>query len=160
MKLLNFLSTFAIAATIIIASSTAALSRTCYKVSDPDGWANLRDRESDKVITSIDTTQNVYVDEFDGESAILASPHNQFSIHRSRLKPVQSGRCFRFTSIEADGYLNLRKSPKGKIMSRIMNGTALLMLSETENSWVRVLTPDGRVGYVYSAALEIYTYRD
>jgi hypothetical protein len=160
MKLLDFFSPFAIVATIVIASSTAALSRTCYKINDPDGWVNLRDRESNQIITSIDTTQNVYVDEFDGESAILASPHNQFSIHRSRLKPVQSGRCFRFTSIEADGYLNLRESPKGKIMSRIMNGTALLMLSETENSWVRVLTPDGRVGYVYSAALEIYTYRD
>jgi hypothetical protein len=160
MKSLNFFSTFTIAATIIIASPTAALSRTCYKISDPDGWANVRDRGSDKVITSIDTTQNVYVDEFDGESAILASPHNQFSIHRSRLKPVQSGRCFRFTSIEADGYLNLRESPQGKIISRIMNGTALLMLSETEGSWVRVLTPDGRVGYVYSMALEIYTYRD
>jgi hypothetical protein len=157
MKSLNFFSTFTIAATIIIASSTAALSKTCYKISDPDGWVNLRDRESDKVITSIDTTQHVFVDGFDGESAILASPHSQFFIHRSRLKSVQSRKCFRFTSIEADGYLNLRESPQGKIISRIMNGTALLMLSEIEGSWVRVLTPDGRVGYVYSVALEIYT---
>ncbi len=160
MKSLNFFSTLTIAATIIIVSPMAALSRTCYKISDPDGWVNLRDRESGKVITSIDTTQKVFVDEFDGEWTILASPHNQFSIHRSRLKPLQSGRCFRFTSIEADGYLNLRESPKGEIISRILNGTALLMLSETEGSWVRVLTPDGRVGYVYSKALEIYTYRD
>jgi hypothetical protein len=130
MKSLNFFSTFAIAATITIASSTAALSKTCYKISDPDGWVNLRDRESNQIITSIDTTQYVSVDGFDGESAILASPH---------------------------GYLNLRESPKGKIIGRITNGTALLMLSEIESSWVRVLTPDGRVGYVYSVALEIYT---
>ncbi|NJM44842.1 MAG: SH3 domain-containing protein [Alkalinema sp. RU_4_3] len=66
----------------------------------------------------------------------------------------------RFTSIEADGYLNLRESPQGKIIGRIINGTALLLLSATEDAWVRVLTPDGRVGYVYSKALEIYTYRD
>jgi Bacterial SH3 domain len=161
MKLLNCFSAFTISAAIIIASSsTAAQSRTCYGISDPDGFVNMRDRESGEVITSIDTTQNVFVDGFDGESAILASPHNQFFIHRSRLKPIRSGRCFRFTSIEADGYLNLRESPQGKIISRIVNGTALLTLSATEGSWVRVLVPDGQVGYVYSTALEIYTYRD
>jgi hypothetical protein len=158
--LLNFFPPFIIAIIIVIAFPATASSRTCYKVSDPDGWVNLRDRESGEVITSIDTTQNLLVDRFDGQSAILAAPHNQFVIHRSRLKPSQSGRCLRFTSIEDDGYLNLRESPKGKILSRINNGTALLMLSEAEDSWVRVLTPDGRVGYVYAMALEIYTYRD
>jgi hypothetical protein len=160
MKSLNFFSSFTVAVAIIAASPTVALSRTCYQISDPDGWVNVRDRESGKVITSIDTGQNVFVDGFDGESAILATPHDQFVIHRSRLKPLRSGRCFRFTSIEADDYLNLRESPQGKIISRIMNGTALLTLSKTEGSWVRVLVPDGRVGYVYATALEIYTYRD
>lgn len=142
-----------------MAFPVAAFARTCYKVSDPDGWVNLRDRVSGEVITRIDATQNVLVDRFDGQSAILAAPHGQFVIHRSRLQTLRSGRCFRFTSVEADGYLNLRKSPRGEILSRINNGTALIMLSVTENGWVRVLTPDGRTGYVYAMALEVYAYR-
>jgi Bacterial SH3 domain len=160
MKILNAFSSVIIATTIIVAFPAVARSRTCYQISDPDGWVNLRDRDSGEVVTSINTTQNILIDRFDGESAILAAPHHQFVIHRSRLKPLRSGRCFRFTSIEADGYLNLRASPNGKVLSRITNGTALLTLSETEGAWVRVLTPDGRVGYVYAMALEIYTYYD
>jgi hypothetical protein len=158
MKSLNLFSPFIIATAVLVALPTAAFSRSCYKVSDPDGWANLRDRDSGEVITSIDATENILIDRFDGASAILSAPHDQFMINRSRLRSLRSGLCRRFTSIEADGYLNLRKSPRGKILSQINNGTALLMLSKPENGWVRVLTPDGRSGYVYAMALEIYTY--
>ncbi len=138
--------------------SVMAQPRICYEVQDADGSANVRDRNSKKVVAQIDNGQQVLTDGVVGDLVVLAEPHNQFAIHRSRLRPVRSGvRCRRFTTIEADGYLNLRESPKGKILGRIPSGMALVIIGDLGNKWVRVLLPDGRSGVAYSESFEIYT---
>jgi uncharacterized protein YgiM (DUF1202 family) len=137
--------------------SASAQSRRCYEVQDPDGWANVRDRDSNEIVAQVDNGQRVLVLGTVGESVVLASPHNQFLIHRSRVKLANSrAGCFQFTAIESDGYLNLRESPNGKILGRIQNGTALMIVGNVEENWVRILTPDGRSGVVSSRSFEIY----
>jgi Bacterial SH3 domain len=136
---------------------TLAQSRVCYEVQDRDGWTNIRDRDSKQVVARIDNGQRVLAEGMMGDSVVLAAPHNQFVVHRSRIRVARNpSRCFRFTSIESDGYLNLRAAPQGKILGQILNGTAMLNLSEPKGAWVRVLTENGRTGFVHSPRLEVY----
>jgi hypothetical protein len=154
-----FLTAYISAGLSIGINSAKAQSRSCYEVQDPDGWVNVRDRASKKIVAQIDGGQQFLAEGTTGDSVILAAPHNQFVIHRSRLRQVRvSVKCYRYTAIERDGYLNLREVPQGKILKRIKNGTALIILGQPEKEWFRVLTPDASMGFVYSPALEIYTY--
>jgi hypothetical protein len=137
--------------------STVAQSRICYEVNDRDGWTNIRDRDSKKIVARIDNEQSFLAEGTTGDSLILDAPHNQFLIHKSRARVARtSTKCFRFTSIESDGYLNLRAALQGSILGRITNGTALLIVSKPKASWVRVLTEDGRTGLVHAPRLEVY----
>jgi hypothetical protein len=134
-----------------------AQSRVCYEVQDRDGWTNIRNRDSKQVVARINNGQRILAEGMMGDSVVLAAPHNQFVVHRSRIRVARNPSvCSRFTSIEFDGYLNLRAAPQGKILGRISNGTAMLQLSESKAFWVRVLTEDGRTGFVHSQRLEVY----
>ena len=166
MRFIPKLGSLLIAATSFItalslASPIRAQALRCYQVSDPDGWTNIRELSSRTVAATADSGAVVPIGYFDGDLGVIQSPHGAYTIHRSRLTQLpSSARCPRAVVVEQDGYLNLRKSPNGEIITRIYNGTALLLIGDSDQRyWERVLTPSGQTGFVYGRGLEVYTGR-
>jgi uncharacterized protein YgiM (DUF1202 family) len=125
----------------------------CYEVSDPDGWVNLRDRRSDEVIAKADNGTHFWsnVKTRDGW-AILAAPYDGLIAHPKRLKRVADRFCEPYVVFDRDGYVNLRQSPDGKVMSRVESGVVVLVTGRS-GEWSRVLTSDYQTGFIHSSRL-------
>jgi hypothetical protein len=136
------------------ARSAMAQNAACYEVSDPDGWVNVRDRQTDAVVTRIDNGARFWSAGRTRDGMVmLSAPHDGMVISPKRLKAVTSGRgCDSYEVADRDGYVNLRETPNGSKVGTIDSGSVVIVVGRSGNWW-RVLTTDGRTGFVSSSRL-------
>jgi hypothetical protein len=139
---------------MLSARSALAQSAVCYEVADPDGWVNVRDRQTDEVVAKIDNGTRFWSSGRSPEGmVILSAPHNGMVINPKRLTPIPSGRsCDSYSVFDRDGYVNLRESPNGTKIGTIDSGSVVIVVGRA-GDWWRVLTRDGRTGFVSSSRL-------
>jgi hypothetical protein len=129
----------AIAPPKVVASTVA-----CYEVTDPDGWVNVRDRETGEVVARLYQTS---------DGMVIIATHNQFVVNPKRLKAIRSDEsCRPYTVMDRDGYVNLRSTPNGAVISAVSSGDSVLVTARADEWW-RILTADGRSGFVHSSRL-------
>jgi hypothetical protein len=136
------------------ARSAQAQNAACYEVSDPDGWVNVRDRQTDAVVARIDNGSRFWSAGRTRDGMVMLSiPHDGMVINPKRLKPITSGRgCNSYEVVDRDGYVNLRETPNGSKIGTIDSGSVVIVVGRS-GDWWRVLTTDGRTGFVSSSRL-------
>jgi hypothetical protein len=141
-------------ATLIPAGSALAQSAVCYEVADPDGWVNVRNRQTDGIVAQIDNGTRFWSSGRSSDGmVILSAPHSGMVINPKRLKPILSGRgCDSYVVFDRDGYVNLRESPNGTKIGTIDSGSAVIVVGRA-GDWWRVLTSEGRTGFVSASRL-------
>ncbi len=162
----KFLSTVAIVGSFALlpvltqARSAQAQNAVCYEVSDPDGWVNVRDRQTDAVVARIDNGSRFWsVGRTRDGMVMLSIPHDSMVINPKRLKPIASGRgCDSYIVADRDGYVNLRETPNGATIGTIDSDSIVIVVGRAK-SWWRVLTTDGRTGFVNESRLRSFGAR-
>jgi Bacterial SH3 domain len=136
------------------ARSAQAQNAACYEVSDPDGWVNVRDRQTDAVVTRIDNGARFWSAGRTRDGMVmLSAPHDGMVISPKRLKAITSGRgCNSYEVADRDGYVNLRETPNGAKIGTIDSGSVVIVVGRS-GDWWRVLTTDGRTGFVSASRL-------
>jgi hypothetical protein len=133
---------------ISIASTVA-----CYEVVDPDGWVNVRDRTTGEVAARMDNGARFLSLYETRDGMVIIATHDQFVVNPRRLKSVPSDEsCNPYTVTDRDGYVNLRKTPDGTVISKVSSGSRVLVTARADEWW-RVLTIDGRSGFIHSSRL-------
>jgi Bacterial SH3 domain len=133
----------------------SAESLICYEVTDSDGSVNVRERSTGKVVTQMDDGNRFWSSAQTRDGMIVMNaPHDRFVINRNRLKVIASGRdCDSYTVVDRDGKVNLRKSPNGKIIGTVASDSIVIVLGRS-GKWRRILTTDGRIGFIHSSRLQ------
>jgi hypothetical protein len=131
-----------------------AQSTICYEVADPDGWVNVRDRQTGEVVAQIDNGSRFWSSERTSDNmVVLDAPHNMLVISPKRLKQIRSGKgCTPYVVFDRDGFVNLRESPNGSVIGTVNDGDTVIVVGRSA-VWWRILTSDGRTGFVHSSRL-------
>jgi hypothetical protein len=150
------LSQVLIAAALVLSPITAqsAQSGTLYEVADPDGWVNVRDRDSREVVAQMDNRSRFCSMETTRDGmAVISVPHDGFVVSTKKLKVI-STMCNGdgYTVVDRDGQVNLRRSPNGTVVGTVDSGSNVIVTKES-GEWWRVLTSDGRTGFIHSSRL-------
>jgi Bacterial SH3 domain len=144
---------FAAFSLAIIHPKVIASTVACYEVTDPDGWVNVRDRETGEVVARMDNGARFLSLYQTLDGMVIIATHNQFVVNPKRLKAIRSDEsCRPYTVMDRDGYVNLRSTPNGAVISAISSGSSVLVTARADEWW-RVLTADGRSGFVHSSRL-------
>lgn len=132
-------------------------------VLDRDGWSHLRDK-ADLKAKSIDKV-------YEGERFLIVGREGDFFdvlllkvdperpdffgyLHKSRVKVVQSAALGAACINDPDGWVNLRSGPANqhKIVGKILKTEAFVVL--TQGEWCKVMTRQGRTGFVHKSRIE------
>ena len=152
------LITTLVAATIVLPKPSLAGAASCYQVSDPDGWSNVRNLRNNAIAGRFyngTTFLSAYTTDDSRVLAGLGSQALKISISRSRLVNMSACDNRYWVTQDRDGFVNFRSAPNGTIIGRIEAGTTVMRL-ESSGEWTRILTSDDRFGYVHNSRL----YRD
>ena len=127
----------------------------CVRVSDPDGWVNVRSASTGEAIGTFDSGTEFYTHRQGGRKYAIVLEAPNLMVHRSRLRNVQHASACQshHTVIDPDGYVNVRAEPGGTIISRLSAGERVLRISQSSGNWMRVLTPYGNFGYIHKSRL-------
>lgn len=135
-------------------SSTPAAAQvlSCARVSDPDGWVNVRERYSRNVMGRIDNGVHVVYDEqtSDGYALLAGFP---LVVHSSRLVPTRATNCRNYSLVrDPDGWSNVRATPGGGVVGRADSGEQVLRIGRS-GDWIEVMTAGGLFGYIHTSRL-------
>jgi Bacterial SH3 domain len=137
----------------IVPDKVVASTVACYEVIDPDGWVNVRDRETGEVVARMDNGARFLSRYQTSDGMVIIATHDQFVVNSTRLKAVRSNEsCDPHTVRDRDGYVNLRSTPDGTVISTVSSGSSVLVMARADEWW-RILTADGRSGFVHSSRL-------
>jgi hypothetical protein len=141
----------------LAAMPSVAQMAACVRVSDPDGWVNVRDRSSGAVVGRFYNSTRFYVEEqtSDGYAIVAESP--SLIVHRSRLVNLgNTTHCvFRYIVRDPDGWTNVRATPGGSVVGTVDSGQRVFSIigRGEPGEWRKVVTPDGLLGYIHSSRL-------
>ena len=142
----------------IVPKSSTAGTASCFKIQDPDGWSNIRNVNTNAIVTRAyngTTFLSAYTTD---DSRILGGLGNsslKIAISRTRLVDVSACDNRYWVVQDRDGYANLRSAPNGSVTGRIESGSSVMIL-DTSDKWKRILTANNRIGYIHNTRL----YRD
>lgn len=125
---------------------------SCARVSDPDGWVNVRERYSRDVMGRFDNGTHVVYDgqTSDGYALLAGFP---LVIHSSRLVTTRSTNCQNYSLVrDPDGWSNVRATPGGAVVGRADSGEQVLRIGRA-GEWIEVVTSSGLFGYIHTSRL-------
>jgi hypothetical protein len=129
-------------------SSQKKMNRKIEKCRDKFDGLNNAERECNEKEISVDKSAI----EDPTPAVIKEAPSKYKAVPTARIKKTSAPKMYEIN--DPDGYSNLRESPGGKIICRVMKGEKFeIVIKEETNSLVKL--SDGKTGYIHNSRIKL-----